>query len=305
MLITFSQKPSTRFNIRSITLPTRSHPTTHKIEQELNKLKAWEATTTPTKASTICSALLGLKELYSSIGDLLSLPLTQQALSQHQDEKWVHELVDGSLTHLDFCGNTRDAILMMKQSVRELQSAIRRRKVGDSNIESNVNEYMSFRKKLKKQLGLFMASLKQMDSKCGGLPLDLNSHLSAVVRALREASLITSSIFQSLSLFLSTPLLKSKPSKWSLVSIMVHKGVMANDTNQEKSKINELEMVDISLGNLFSNSSSEDAEEENFQLAQKKLEALDFVFEGLENGLECLYRLLIQNRVCLLNILSH
>ena len=151
----FSQKPSTSYNIRSITLPARSHPATQKVEQELYKLRVNEASSpssSSSKAETICNALSSLRELYGQIDHLLSLPLTRQTLAQHQQQKWVHELVDDSLRYLDVCGNTRDVVLMMKDSIRELQSAIRRRKVlGDSSIvETNVTAYISLRKKMKK-----------------------------------------------------------------------------------------------------------------------------------------------------------
>ncbi|KAJ0039545.1 hypothetical protein Pint_28621 [Pistacia integerrima] len=34
----FSTKPAKQYNVRSISLPTRSHPTTLRVEEELNKL---------------------------------------------------------------------------------------------------------------------------------------------------------------------------------------------------------------------------------------------------------------------------
>ncbi|KAH0973174.1 hypothetical protein GBA52_025330 [Prunus armeniaca] len=150
-MASFSPKPSKRYNVRSISLPVRSHPSTLRTEEELNKLKAWEATTTTTseaKADSICKGLFGLKDLYICIEDLLQLPMTQQALALHQNERWVEELLDGSVKYLDVCGNTRDAILAMKESVRDLQSALRRRKVGgDSCLEDNLGSYTCIRKK--------------------------------------------------------------------------------------------------------------------------------------------------------------
>ncbi|KAH0973173.1 hypothetical protein GBA52_025329 [Prunus armeniaca] len=143
-----------------------------------------------------------------------------------------------------------------------------------------------------------------MDHKHEAFPLDLDNHLAAVVRVLREASLITSSVFQSLVSFLSTPVLKPRPSRWSLVSISVHKGVLKCENNQHKN-MNELENVDIAIGNMLVNQASEEIEAEKIQSAQRRLEVLDSSMEGLENGLEGLFRLLIRTRVSLLNIFSH
>ncbi|KAJ7953200.1 DUF241 domain protein [Quillaja saponaria] len=300
---TFSPKASKSYKIRSISLPTRSHPSTHKIEEELNKLRAWEASSSSLKVETICSGLSGLGELYKCIEDLLKLPLTQQALSQHQHEKWVIELFDGPVRYVDICGNTRDAILLMKSSMQELQSALRRRNVADLDIESNVTTYICFRRKMKKESTKSLLALKQMDSVTGSPPpLDLANHLSAVIRVLREASLITSSIFYSLLLFLSAALSKPKPNRWSFVSKLMQKGALLSNNQEEKT--NELERVDAILSNLLLKNSSKDVEAEKIQSAQKRLESLDAGIEGLENGLECLFRHLINARVSFLNILS-
>ncbi|PRQ47271.1 hypothetical protein RchiOBHm_Chr2g0097881 [Rosa chinensis] len=309
-MASFSPKPTKCYNVRSISMPTRSHPTTLRIEEELNKLKSWEVTSTSSsssnysKADSLGKGLGGLKDLYTCIEELLHLPLTQKALALHQNEKWVEELLDGSVKYLDVCGNTRDAILTMKESVRVLESALRRRMVGDSSLEDSVNAYVCFRKKMKKEVVKVLAALKQMDQKHEVFPLDLDNHLAAVVRVLRESSLITSSIFQSLLLFLSTPILKPRASRWSLVSILMQKGVLACESSQSKS-MNEMESVDIAISNLFADNASEDVEAQKIESAQRKLELLDESIEGLENGLEGLFRLLIHTRVSLLNVLSH
>ncbi|KAL6345339.1 hypothetical protein AAG906_015822 [Vitis piasezkii] len=41
------------YHVRSISLPSRSHPTTLKIQQELNKLRSWE-TSSRSMPETIC-----------------------------------------------------------------------------------------------------------------------------------------------------------------------------------------------------------------------------------------------------------
>ncbi|KAK6258116.1 hypothetical protein SCA6_012590 [Theobroma cacao] len=298
----FSSKSTNRYSVRSISFPARSHPSTLRMEEELNKLRSWQGASS-SNAETLCTSLFGLAELNICVEDLLNLPLTQQALAQHHNEKWDNELLDCSLKHLDLCGNTRDAILSMKQSARELQSALRRSKGGELSIESNIKAYISFRKTMKKGIANSLASLKQMDNIFGDFPqLEQNHHLSAVAGVLREASLITTTIFHALLLFLSPSLLKPKPSKWSLVSKLVRKGLTACEEHQN---MNELERVDAAVSNLLLQSSRDDFEEEKIQSAKVKLESLDAIFEGFEDGLECLFRSLIHTRVSLLNILSH
>ncbi|CAK7355600.1 unnamed protein product [Dovyalis caffra] len=300
----FSPK-STPYNVRSISFPARSHPSVAKLEQELNKISSWEAPTS-LKADKFLCRLSSLGEIYKCVEVLLNLPMTQQALLQHQDEKLVNDMLDGLMRYLDVCGKTRDAIVLMKESVRELQSALRGSKAGgELSIESNVKAYFCARKKLKKEVEKSLASLKQADNIFGDSPLfnATHHHLSAIVRVLGEASLITVSTFSSFLLFLSVPVLKPRPSKWSLVSKLVHKGVVACEGQQEN--LNELESVDAALASLLVPNSSKDFKaQDHIQSAQKRLEILDNSIEEIENELDSLFRPLIHARVSLLNILS-
>ncbi|EEF29122.1 conserved hypothetical protein [Ricinus communis] len=63
------------FHIRSISLPSRSHPLTVSVLEQLDKLKA-------SQSSSLGHKLAGLKELYECFNDFLQLSLTQQTLSQ-------------------------------------------------------------------------------------------------------------------------------------------------------------------------------------------------------------------------------
>ncbi|WVZ23097.1 hypothetical protein V8G54_001641 [Vigna mungo] len=300
-IATFSPKhSSSKYGVRSISLPTRSHPSTARSEEELSKLKSLEASSSSTpKVEKICCGLSGLSELYKCIEDLLRLPLTQQALGQHQNEKWVNEMLDCPVRFLDLLSITRDAIMLMKGSVEELQSAIRRRRVGDFDMDNHLSTYWRLRRNMRKECTKSLLLLKQMDHELSGasLPLDLNDHLSAVVRVLREASWTTSSIFQTLVVFLSSPILKLKANKWAFVSRLMQKGVFAYNNHEEN--INELEKVDLIVDNL-----SRDAEAEKIQSAHGRLEALVVAIEGIEYELECLFKRLIHTRVSFLNIFS-
>ncbi|KAF9601789.1 hypothetical protein IFM89_022957 [Coptis chinensis] len=77
-------------------------------------------------SATICHSLVGLKELYECVDDLLQLPLTQQSIGLERHEKWVDQILDGSLRLLDVCGTTRDVLSQMKQNVQDLQSSLRK-----------------------------------------------------------------------------------------------------------------------------------------------------------------------------------
>ncbi|KAJ7944084.1 DUF241 domain protein [Quillaja saponaria] len=153
---------ASKYQVRSISLPSRSHPSTLRVEEELNKLRTLEATSTSTSGS-ICNGLSGLEELYTSLDDLINVTSTQQIVSCHQQEKCVEELLDVSVRILDICGITKDNLLQIREHVQALQSALRRRK-GDSSIGSKVAEYMSFRKKMKKIYKKLITDLKQMEN---------------------------------------------------------------------------------------------------------------------------------------------
>ena len=286
-----------RCHVRSISLPSRSHPATLKIQEELNKLRTLEASSTSALVK-ISNGLSGLEELYNCMDELLSLPSTQQALSLHQHEKWVNELVDGSVSLLDICGATRDVISQFKENVGDLQSALRRRK-GGLCIQSSINNYICSRKKMNKDAKKLRAAIKKMVNNSGASALlDKDHQLSSMISVLREVNIMSISIFQSLLLLLSTPALKSRPSRWSLVSKFMHKGVVAC---QEKHQNMELENVDITISAI----SSEEADLKKMQIAHQVLKDLEISIEDLDNGLESMFRRLIKTRASLLNTISH
>ncbi|KAJ9128755.1 hypothetical protein P3X46_034516 [Hevea brasiliensis] len=232
-----------RYHIRSISLPSRSHPANLRVEEELNKLKIWEASSTSTSGS-ICIGLSGLEDLYKGMNDLLNMSSTQEILSQYENEKCLNSLLDGSVKLLDIRGITRDLMLQFKEQVQALQSILRRRK-GDSNIESSISKYTCFRKKIKKGAKKFIAVLKQMDGKLKAAPFQ-DDHL---IQLFKEVIAMNSSIFQSLFLYLSTSMLKG--SMWSAVSKLMHKAAIACEEKQEIALEVSIEDIENCLESVF------------------------------------------------------
>ena len=75
-------------------------------------------------------------------------------------------------------------------------------------------------------------------------------------------------------------------------------------SNNRQDNINEAEKVDIALCKIVTDNPSRNFEAEKIQSAHRELEALLLVIEGLESGLECLFKHLINTRVSFLNIVS-
>lgn len=276
---------ATNYHVRSISLPSSSHPTTLRIEDELKRLKT-------SATESISAGLSGLGDLYQCMDELLNMSSTQQVLSMYQHEKCIDELMDGYVKLLDICGIARDYMLQIMEHVHALQSALRRRK-GDSSLEISIFQYTHLRKEMKKKAKKLIMELKQMDNEKSKLEassssLDRDHHFFAVIRVLRQVNVMNSSLFQSLFTYLSAPV----PSRWSLVATWMHKGTISCEEKQDM--VNELESVDAMICR------------RNFdvEITHKRLVALESSIEGVENRLECAFRRIIKARASLLNIIS-
>ncbi|XP_010277255.1 PREDICTED: uncharacterized protein LOC104611754 [Nelumbo nucifera] len=123
-----------------------------------------------------------------------------------------------------------------------------------------------------------------------------------VVRVLREVCSVAISVFRAILSLLSTPMSKPKVGRWDLVSKLMHRGVVVCDRHEES--MNEVESVDVVLFALSRCNPSKDAELESSHLTEKRLKDLEVSLESLEEGLDFLFRRLIQTRVSLLNVLT-
>ncbi|KAE9597908.1 hypothetical protein Lal_00029609 [Lupinus albus] len=286
-----------KYPIRSISFPSRSHPSTLRVEEELIKFKGWETTSTSTSDS-ICTGLSLLEDLYVGLDHVLNMASTQHVINHHKGEKCVEDVLDASVKILDICGITRDTMLQIKENVQALHSALRRRK-GDSSIEKSVAEYSFFTKKMKKNVNKLITYLKQMDNNFGeSLSLGYDNHFSCVIRVLREVISMNLSLFKVIFSFLTMSSSKSKATKWFLVAKLMHKGGIACEDNSQN--INEMQCVEAVLNTLL----NEDNNGEKMHATHERLKDLENAIESIGNGLESIFRCFIKTRSSLLNIIS-
>ncbi|KAF7810876.1 DUF241 domain protein [Senna tora] len=269
------------FHIRCNSLPSSPHPLVSQCEEHLNRFKSSESASS--SSSSISHDLSGLQDLHDSIDKLLQLQITQQAFEREFSRKCVDELLDGSLRLLDIFSTAKDCLLQSKESMLELQSAIRRTRGSETAFTIEGAKYLASRKKVKKAIQKALKNLK-------GMKNDSNHEdSSSMISMLKEAEAITVSSLESLLLFISNP---SKKNKWSVISkLMMQPKRVACDA--EKSELNEFEMVDSTL-----KSSSID----NFQ---SHMENLEMCLQDLEVEVERISRKLIRTRVSLLNIFNN
>ncbi|XP_050207229.1 uncharacterized protein LOC126656661 [Mercurialis annua] len=227
------------FHIRSISLPSTSHPLTVSLEEQLYKLN------TSQSSLSIGQKLSGLKELYDCVDDFLQLSLTQQSLSH---ENSVEEALNGSLSLLDMCSNTRDFFSQMRECLQGLELSLRRSRNG-------VEAYMTSRKTLNKLICKYLRNFKKQDKNSKS-----NSEIVVLLKGVEEISV---SMFESILSFISQP--KSK-SKLSIFSKLLQP---KNASCQGELVANEVEKIDAEL--LIFKSSSDSNQSKTIL---KELEAL-------------------------------
>uniref|UniRef100_A0A7N0UHT4 Uncharacterized protein n=1 Tax=Kalanchoe fedtschenkoi TaxID=63787 RepID=A0A7N0UHT4_KALFE len=288
---------ATRYQVRSISLPSKSHPTVLRIHEELNKLRSLRSLS-PCTSEVICSSLAGLEELYTCMDGFLNMESTQEAFSHCKDAACVSELLDGSVQLLDVCVSSRDCMMEVKERVQDLQSLLRRRK-GDSNIEKSICSYASLRQKMKKDSKNMIAALRRMAPKLETPAVeDQDEAYASMIKILMDVNVATVGVFESLlSFFFSSPLLSSKTTKWSVISRLRKKKVAA----WEGGSVNEFTAADAAL---LSSDSSEGCWKHDTVIASDRLVALETSAEAIEKHLERIFRHLVASRVSLLNTFS-
>lgn len=101
--------------------------------------------------------------MHDCVDDFLLLPHTQKALSQECKDRWINELLDGSLKLLDVCGTLKESLSQMKESTHELESIMRWRWGCEISFLNDVQKYLAFRKHVERAI---CKASKAIGSKC-------------------------------------------------------------------------------------------------------------------------------------------
>ncbi|CAN1770785.1 hypothetical protein LINPERHAP1_LOCUS11708 [Linum perenne] len=280
---------ATTFHARSNSFPSRTHPTVSEFDEQLCRLRQSQAAST---SSSISHKLNGIQDVYECVDKLIQLPSTQQAMIHDQNELLDGSL-NGSLRVLDMCNTAKDALSQLKESVAELQSAIRRRQ-GD--LVAETKRYLNSRKIVKKAIKKALKGIENKKSTSSNSVKSTSSNNVEAISMLRETESIVLEVLESLLSFISQS--NSKSSSWSLVS-----KIMTSKKNEVSANTNEFAEVDACLKT--SKSSEEiQAHLKNLQPCIQDLENLQPCIQDLEEGVESLFRCLIKTRSSILNILS-
>ncbi|XP_010437507.1 PREDICTED: uncharacterized protein LOC104721264 [Camelina sativa] len=247
------------FHSRSNSYPSRQHPQAAHVDEQLTRLRSFEAAS----SSSICQRFSNLQDLHDSLEKMISLSVTNQVLSQDQIEK----LLDGSIKILDLCNIAKDSLSQTKESLKEIQSIVRRKR-GDLSAE--VKKYLASRKFLKKSFQKVLKSLKTGQNK--------NNNALAVFG---EAETVTIALFETIFSFISG---SKACGKWSVVSKMISQSTVTCEA-----EANEFTIVDLEF------QSDKSLKVENVQI-------LEACIQDLEDGIESLSKSLIKYRVSILNI---
>ncbi|GAU47458.1 hypothetical protein TSUD_90250 [Trifolium subterraneum] len=223
-------------HLRSNSLPSTPHSLVSQFEDNLQRLKSSEGTTS-VSSSSICNELNSMQDLHDCIDNLLQLPIEQQSLAQECNQKSVDELLERSLRILDICSVAKDFLSLSKENMHELQSVIRRRGIKTGLTLEGV-KYLALRKNMKKQIRKALVNLKSMKN-------DLFASSTPMLGFLKEAEAVTLCSLEHLLLFISDPKGYSKNNRWSAIPKLMHSKRAVCDSNEHET--NEFEKVDAAL----------------------------------------------------------
>lgn len=288
--------------VRSVSLPTRLQPESLKVVSELKQLKSYRGSCT---ARAIQEKMASLATIFVWVREMLSSPLTQKAFAKPRSGELVDGALDESITLIDACGHARDLLSTLREQVRQIRSSLRRSGGGAnfSCVERQIKSFICFRKKAKKEAAKHVRELKKAGDSISSPSAEEadSSHLAIVIQVLKDVNDISGSVVKALLESLSTTKVSPKSiGGWSLVSRLM----LASHSHSLEERVGwltEVESVDSTLCSILRSKNDTDSD---IKTTQKRLEDLECCILGFEEGLDSLFKCLIQYRVSLLNVLT-
>ncbi|KAL4271570.1 hypothetical protein GQ457_13G007870 [Hibiscus cannabinus] len=279
-------KPPISHHIRSISLPSRSHPLISQLGHEITELKAWSLNPGNRTSAWLCDGLVRLKDVHDSLHDLLQLPQTRELLSHKRE--WVEKLLEDFLRFVDVYGIFQSSFLALKEEQLAARVALRRKD------DSKIAVYLKSRKKMAKEIAKLVSSIRCDVGPCSysgpAFVSIADTELTGVIGDVVEVTVLV-----SVALFngISTSFGSRKPSWTGLRLTKKAKKEKMEESIKEFQQIGEADMWGLRK-----------KEDEELRMVLNRMQELERCMADIENGSEKTFRSLIKTRVSLLNTLT-
>ncbi|OAY22605.2 uncharacterized protein LOC110606784 [Manihot esculenta] len=277
-------KPPLSHHIRSISLPSRSHPLISQLRDGICELRIWSSKSENRTSSWLCDGLTRLKDIHDSLDDILQLPQTQESL--RLQPTWVEKLLEDFLRFVDVYGIFQTSVLALKEEELAAQVATRKRD------DSKVALYIKSRKKMAKEMSKLANTIRDISR--GSVPEinKLSITDAELVNLIGDVIEVTVSV--SVALFSGISLsFGRRKSCWMMKLPKREKKVKIEEGIEELQQVNP-----ESLWGLRKKG------DEEVRMVLKRMQDLEGCIGGIESGGEQVFRSLINTRVSLLNSLT-
>ncbi|ERM96381.1 hypothetical protein AMTR_s00001p00234110 [Amborella trichopoda] len=139
------------YHVRSNSLPSKSHPILHQLNEKLLRFSYCDA------RQTASCPVDSLVDIYNDSEDFLRLPLVHEAI--RRQHIWVDEILDETLILMDMCSKMNDAIARVREQQAGVLSALRRR--DHTALRGQIGACILAQKKMTKELANSLGTLQK------------------------------------------------------------------------------------------------------------------------------------------------